>query len=105
MSSINLTIAERIVLLEILPQQGNMIEMILVHSITKKVEFTPEEIKECEIKGVDGSITWDPDRDVGVNITFEDAEKEILRGCYRDIDNDKKVTNRNYTLCLKLRDL
>lgn len=100
-----LSIAERLVLPELLPRQGNLIEMTLSESIERKVQFSAEEISSCGLKSADGTVTWDPASDAGKEVAFEPAELELLRECYRRIDAEKQVTKRNLSLCRKLRDL
>jgi hypothetical protein len=61
-----LNIAERIALLNILPPEGNIITLRVVRELQGKLSFTEEELKEWKIKNrvqPDGRalITWDSD--------------------------------------------
>lgn len=100
-----LTIKERVVLGEILPQQGNMIEMILSSSIRKKAEFTPREITEFNLKQDGGNLTWDGSVDSDVEVFFEESEINLLKEQYKKFDEEKRVSDRMVDLFLKIRDL
>lgn len=102
----NLTVKDRILLPEILPESGNMVEMILVKSIQQKVTITAKEIDYYKIHvNENGNTTWNGEKDTGTDIKFENSEIEILKSAYNKLDSEKKITSRNFDLCLKLKEL
>lgn len=102
----NLTIKDRILIPEILPESGDMVEMILVRSIQKKVEITAKDIDYYEIKtNESGNTQWNGSKDKGVDIEFENSEIEILKRSFQKLNDEKKINNRNFDLCLKLKEL
>lgn len=102
----NLTIKDRILIPEILPESGDMVEMILVRSIQKKVEITAKDIDYYEIKtNESGNTQWNGSKDTGVDIEFENSEIEILKRSFQKLNDEKKINNRNFDLCLKLKEL
>jgi len=60
-----LNIAERISLLNVLPQQGNILTLRIVQELRTSLSFTEEEMEKWKIKNqkVEGGvvITWDED--------------------------------------------
>jgi hypothetical protein len=60
---------ERILLTQIMPQQGNYIDNLVNITLTKKLEIKNDEFNEYEIIGnVDGFISWN---EKGKNKIFE----------------------------------
>lgn len=53
----NLNVATRLMLLMNLPEQGSVIEMISKRNISKKIDFSSEELEDLNIKNEDGRIT------------------------------------------------
>lgn len=102
----NLTVKDRILIPEILPESGNMVEMIIVRSIQQKVSLTAKDIDYYDIKvGENGNTTWDGEKDTGTDIEFENSEIGVLKDAYKKLDSEKKITSRNFDLCLKLKEL
>ena len=100
-----LTIKDRIVLPEILPQQGNMIEMLVADSITKKTRFTAREVTDFKLCQKGETLTWDENVDTDVEIDFEQSEVNLLKEQLRKLDEEKRISNRIFGLCVKIRDL
>ena len=72
---------ERILVAQIMPQQGNYIDNLVNASLTKKIEIKTDELDEYEINGnVDGFISWN---EKGKNKIFEieltDREYDFLK--------------------------
>jgi hypothetical protein len=72
---------ERILVVQIMPQQGNYIDNLVNASLTKKLEIKTDELDEYEINGnVDGFISWN---EKGKNKIFEieltDREYDFLK--------------------------
>jgi hypothetical protein len=72
---------ERILVAQIMPQQGNYIDNLVNTSLTKKLEIKTDELDEYEINGnIDGFISWN---EKGKNKIFEieltDREYDFLK--------------------------
>lgn len=100
-----LTIKDRLVLPDILPEQGGMLDMILVRSIIGKIVLTAKEITDFEVEQEGNSLKWNMEKDTGVEICFEPSELELLKARYHRLDEEKSVTSRIFDLCLKLKEL
>ena len=101
-----LSIKDRLLLPELLPESGDIIEMLLRRSITEKIKLTAKEISDYNIKSEKpGFITWDENKAVEKDIHMEDAEINLIKKGYAEADKAKKITERLLDLCLKIRDL
>lgn len=77
-----LTIAERILILNLLPQEGNVVTLRVVRDLQSELGFSDKEMKKLKIvSNPDGTITW-PKEKAGVkkNIIFTEARWNIVKG-------------------------
>ena len=98
-----LTIKDRIVMPELFPERGGMLEMILVKSIADKVALTSKEITDFSIVQEGDSIKWNQSKDTGVEIDFEKSEIELLKKQVQEMDDNKNITMRTFDLCMKIK--
>ena len=69
MHTIKTNLEERILVTQIMPQQGNYIDNLVNTALTKKLEIKNDEFNEYEIIGnIDGFISWN---EKGKNKIFE----------------------------------
>ena len=101
----NLTIKDRIIMVDLLPEQGGMIDMILVRSISDRVALTAKEITDFSVVQEGNSVRWDQSKDSGVEIDFEMSEIELLKRRVQELDASKSITMRTFDLCLKIKEL
>ena len=102
-STLSLTIKERVLLPGILPSSGRKIEMILVRDLLERVEFTPLEIAEFNLKDLgDGRIVWDPRRERALEIELTNQQIALLKKAANALDEAGKVTTDNLPLLEKI---
>lgn len=102
-STLSLSIKERVLLPGILPNSGRKIEMILVRDLLERVEFTPLEIAEFNLKDLgDGRIVWDPRRERALEIELTNQQIELLKKAANVLDEAGKVTTDNLPLLEKI---
>lgn len=64
-----LKIAERIILQQILPKEGDIVSIRIIRDLQNALSFSEAEIKQFKIRQEDGRVHWN-----------DDAEKEIKIG-------------------------
>lgn len=97
-----LTLSERYVLPEILPQEGSLAEQEMVKTICEKAQPTDEEKERFGILQDGATIHWNPSIDNSTEIGFTEAETALIKTAVLQLDKDKKVTQRNLSLCRKV---
>ena len=98
-----LTLKERIMIQQIIPQKGNILEMMTVKSIAKKIEITEEEGKKFEITQKGNGIVWNKEgTESKFKIDFSETELKVLKDAVTDLNNKKEVTRDNLELCGKI---
>lgn len=102
-----LTIYERFILEEILPDHGTMLQIITMQSIRNKTKITVKDIAKYSIKDntKTGNIDWDRSIDNGEELELDPAEIEFLKNRYKELDERGEITVRILSLCKKIRDL
>ncbi len=100
-----LTVKDRIIIPELLPTQGGMVDMILVKSISDKVAITAKDVTDLDITQDGTTVTWNQSKDSGVEINFERSEIDLLKKQIKDLDDSKKITMRIFDLCMKIREM
>lgn len=101
----NLNVKDRVAIMEILPQTGNISEMIDTMEIVKKVRITKEEKDKIGYRELSHSISWDANLDEGKEVEFSFEELSILKAAVRKLDQEKRVNAANLDICLKINSL
>lgn len=102
-----LTIYERFILKEILPDHGTMLQMITMESIRDKTRITVKDIDKYSIRDnhETGNVEWDTSIDKGEEFKLDPSEIEFLKNRYKELDERGEITTRTFSLCKKIRDL
>lgn len=106
MKKLTLTIKERVILSDILPQQGNKLQQIIVRGLTRKTEFKSEEIDEFGLTFSHQGVAWNEKAKLA-EFEFEVSESElsVLQESAKLIDKENRVTQHNLSLLEKLESL
>ena len=99
-----LSIRERISFNALLPKTGDILGQSLVKSLQDKVQVTPEEIKLIGLRQEGTMVRWDEKKDPNMEITFSKFELDFLKEQVKKIDAEKRVTQDNLSLLLKIRE-
>lgn len=100
-----LTFKNRLVLLSILPVEGNRVDLLIAKSIAQKCEITVEEITEFEIKTEGNATVWNKKaNEREFEIAFTLAELDLIEKRLKKLDEESKLTldtNDLYDLFVK----
>ena len=104
-----LSVKDRLVIGNLYPAQGNILQQTLVRDIVKKVEVTQDEMKQINLAPIEGSqgMKWDPDEANRLGekeVLFTDAELNLLKEQVSRLDRENKVTLGMLDLCLKIKE-
>lgn len=88
-----LTMADRFLLPNVLPKEGNMKEIIIRKDIKKKVSFTQKELLKYGVEVQKDQIQWNEEASKAkFKIDFTDWEQEQVKIGLEIMDKDKKLT-------------
>ena len=96
-----LNVAERLVLLNILPAEGDLITLRVVRKMREDLSFSEGEIAALELKQEGTLYHWKREADVPREIALGPKAREIVRERLETLNKDKKLTEQHLTLCDK----
>ena len=99
-------IKERLILLQILPTQGSLSEMVEIMDLAKQLKLNDEEKNSVSFnEDSKGIITCDIDKDPNIDITISSDMIKILKETINKLDKDKKITPQLVDLAIKITKL
>ena len=102
----NLTVKNRLILLQILPIQGSLSEMVDVLELAKQLKLSDEEKKLINYtEDADKNSYWDLDKDFEKDFQLTTDMITILKNIISKLDEEKKLPLVMVDLALKINKL
>ena len=99
-----LNLVERFKILGILPAQGSMVTIKIVHDLKQLMSTSEDEISEWEIKQGENQITWNSQANTDKDFDIGDTAKEIIVDALKELDKKEAMTEEHVTLWDKFID-
>lgn len=99
-----MTIKERLMLLQILPTQGSVSEMVDVYDLARELKLSDEEKESINYIESSSSVKWDVDRDPNKEINISSDQLKIIMNQIDVLDKQKQIPLSMIELILKLKD-
>jgi len=93
-----LTVGERLIILQILPKEGNFTTLRLTRDLGNKVGISADEFEEFEIKQEENLIKWNDKGSIEKSIDFKNKEIEIISAELKNLDKEKKLEFRHFSI-------
>lgn len=103
----NLTILERILLLGMLPEKGNIVTLKIVRNLRDALSFSENEIKELSItQSQDGQISWNAAKEcnAGTEIDIGEKARDIIVDVLQKNNKSESLTDQHISLFDKFID-
>ena len=100
-----LNIKNRLLIVNLLPKEGSILEQQMCKEIGTKVELSPELIEHIELKKDENNIHWNAEKEEILEVCFSAPEVSILKGIVEKLDKEGKVNPENLDLCLEIKKL
>ena len=97
---IKLSVHERLVLLNILPPEGNFITLKIVRQLRESLSFNEKEVKEVKLS-IDpekGNATWDASKDPNKEVEIGREANKVIIEALEKLDKDAKLTQEHFSL-------
>lgn len=91
MKSLTLNVMSRLIILNNLPEQGSVVEMVAKRNIIKKVDFTSEELDQLKFETSNDRLIWQGN--IVVEIEFSDSEISLLKTVVDKLDASGSITD------------
>ena len=96
-----LGVFERLILLNILPKEGDFTTLRIVRKMREDLSFTEEEHKALEFKQEEMNIQWKQEADKPKEIIFGEKANDIIVLTLSKLNDDKKLTDQHFSLYQK----
>jgi|SRR3972149_5206973 len=91
-----LTVLERILLLNALPKEGDYTTIKIVRKLRESLSFNEEEHAQLNLKFEDGRVTWEKELDKDVHIGAK--AKSIAEKAMKELDSRGKLNEESLSL-------
>jgi hypothetical protein len=89
---VELTIKERIMLLNVMPQAKSLASMRVVKDLGHKLGLALEEFEKWGVSEAPGRIEWKvPDKETATELDFAKKELDIIGEALHELDEQEKV--------------
>ena len=103
---ITLSILERLLILNLLPGENDIITLRLVRKLKDMLGFTDEELTAINMRSEqegNRSVTkWDQDKAVDKEFELSEKAIDIIRDALKTLDKNKKLTENHISLYTKI---
>jgi hypothetical protein len=92
-----LSVGDRLILLSVLPQEGNIMEWKIIKTIKESLGFSEEEHKILKFQTEGDSVKWElgvPDKEV----TFGEKATDIIVNAFKELNKRKKLREEHIPL-------
>ena len=87
-----LNVGHRIRLLNILPEQGNLLTIKIVRQLREELSFTEEEHQKFAVKIEGNRLMWDADNLETKSVEFGPKATELVEKRLRELNDEDKLT-------------
>lgn len=93
-----LTVLERLVLLSILPKEGNFTTIKLLRQLRENLSFDEEEHKKLQFIQDGGQVQWDEKANLTKHVQIGEKQCDLIHDALKKLDDEKKLTDNHFSL-------
>lgn len=93
-----LGVFERLILLNILPKEGDFTTLKIIRKMREDLSFSEEEHKTLEFKFEENRVQWKSEADKPREINFGEKATDVIVEVLKKLNSDKKLTDQHYSL-------
>jgi len=97
------TVLERFVILNILPSEGNMLDLRAAANVREAVEFSEKELASLNIEQAGDQLKWDTEaaEAIAKDVDWSGPQTSLIVVTLRKLDAEQKLTPNHLSLCDK----
>jgi len=99
-----LSVVERLVLLNLLPQEGSYINLKLLRTAREELSFSDEEVRILNFVQDGGQVKWDMGPDIMKDVTIGEVVTLMIVDLLKGLDKEGKLKNEHFSLFEKFCD-
>lgn len=93
-----LSVKSRLLLLNLLPAQGNITTIRVVHDLRRALSFSEQEHKELSLRQTTEGVSWDHIKEQPKEIEIGPRALVLIEDTLKDLDKQKKLTEDHIEL-------
>ena len=97
----NLTVVDRVILLNVLPKEGNMITLLSLRDLKAELVFSEAENEALGVRMEDGNLMWNKDAEQEKAVEINGTMTKIIVEALLDMDKKGKLNEAMIDTCQK----
>jgi len=93
-----LSVLERLVLLSILPKEGNFVTLKLLRKLRENLSFDEGEIKELNFAQDGDQVRWNEKANITKQISIGEKMTDLVCEALKKLDDEKKLREDHFSL-------
>jgi len=93
-----LSVFERLILLNIMPKEGDITTIKIIRKLKDDLSFSEEEHTALQFKNEDGQIMWKEDADIQKEIEIGEKASDIIAEALKSLNKAKKLTEAHISI-------
>lgn len=95
---VKLDVGERMVVVSILPKEGNFLTLRVLRTLVSRIGLTAEEIKEFGVTQENDRIVWNQKGYELVEFDLADVELDIIKQELKKLDSENRLTQDMFSI-------
>jgi hypothetical protein len=93
-----LSVFERLLLLNILPKEGDLTTLKIVRTLRDNLSFSEEEHTALQFKHEGGNVMWKDEAEVNKDVVIGEKATDIIVDALKALNKAKKLTDQHVDL-------
>ncbi len=93
-----LAVLERLLLLNLLPPEGDITTVRVVHRLRQDLSFSEEELGALHLRTVEDEIKWEPEADPLKDVPVGAKAREVIGKLLTRLSKSEKLTEQHLAL-------
>ena len=93
-----LDVRERLILISVVPQEGNFVTLKVIRSLQEALSFSEEEHKLYKFVESEGTVTWDDTTEQVKEVEIGEKATDIIVEALKKLDESKQLKLEHYSL-------
>jgi len=91
-----LKVFDRLILLNIMPKEGDFTTLKIVRKLREDLSFSEDEHKALEFKQEDGQVQWKQAGDIPKDVPIGEKASDLIADVLKKLDKEKKLQDQHY---------
>ena len=93
-----LSVYDRLILLNIMPKEGDFTTLKIVRKLREDLSFSEDEHKALEFKNENGNVQWKQAGDIPKDVQIGEKATDLIVEVLKKLDKEKKLQESHYGL-------